>query len=583
MKLSKLSVLMVGFILLFGSTFGGIDQAFAQQQFIRGDADGDCLVGFLDVYFLTCYEYVPGSPPPPCMEAADVNDDALLNSSDIVYLVNYLVFPGAPPPPSPFPNPGPDPNPPGFGCANACVAPVNSPDNLTISPASGSAGQTVAVPIIVTNSQALLAYQIHLEFDPNILQVTDVDISGTATGAADPEEFGFFTWPGGTVEIWCYIDCLRLRSIPAGTNTLVKIIFQVDQSAPCGATLLDLKNMPPQPFWGNLLDYAGGKVYPTLVDGNFTVQPPPHIISITDVGNDQGRQVRLNWARSCYDASGSPTTITEYSLWRRIGEDKAGGLADKTLLSDIGMSREVRSYPPGDWDFIKTVPARGEETYNTICPTLGDSTQAEGMYWSVFFVSAMTANPLVYYDSELDSGYSLDNIPPIGVKNLDIPKKSGQTLVLKWMVPGEYPGEQPATAYDIRYSTNPIGSDTATWWANATQCTGEAYPAPAGAIDSFMVTLDLTQTYYFAMRLLDDRPNYSEISNIVRFQCGDAKGGGGLNAADVVYLINYLFLAGPPPDPMAVGDVNGDGVINASDVVYLINYLYIQGPKPCSP
>jgi hypothetical protein len=35
---------------------------------------------------------------------------------------------------------------------------------------------------------------------------------------------------------------------------------------------LDLKNVTGPPFWGNLLDYAGGKVYPTLVDGNFTVQ-----------------------------------------------------------------------------------------------------------------------------------------------------------------------------------------------------------------------------------------------------------------------------------------------------------------------
>jgi hypothetical protein len=309
----------------------------------------------------------------------------------------------------------------------------------------------------------------------------------------------------------------------------------------------------------------------------------PRIISTTDVGNDQGRQVRLNWARSCYDASGSSVTITEYSIWRRIGEDKAGGLVDKTPLSDIGTSGQVRAYPPGDWDFIKTVPAIGEEEYNTVCPTLGDSTEDEGMYWSVFFVIAHTDDPLIHFDSSPDSGYSLDNIPPIGVKSLEIAGKTGQTLLLTWIVPGEYPGEQPATAYDIRYSTTPIGSDTATWWTNATQCTGEPYPAPAGSIDSFMVTLDLTQTYYFAMKLLDDRPNYSGISNIVRFKCGDVDGDGGLNAADVVYLINYLYIGGPPPVPMAVGDVNCDGAINAADVVYLINYLYIHGPKPCSP
>jgi hypothetical protein len=65
MKLAKFGVLMTVLTLLFGSTIGGADQAFAQQQFIRGDADGDCLVGVLDVYFLICYLLVPGSPPPP--------------------------------------------------------------------------------------------------------------------------------------------------------------------------------------------------------------------------------------------------------------------------------------------------------------------------------------------------------------------------------------------------------------------------------------------------------------------------------------------------------------------------------------
>jgi hypothetical protein len=209
------------------------------------------------------------------MDAADVNDDGSININDIIYLISYLLFepPGDPPPP-PFPDPGFDPTPDGLGCANACVAPVNSAvDFLEVSSASGSACEVTAVPIIVTNSQALLAYQIHLEFDPNILQVTDVDTSGTATGAAHPWRFGFGTPTlGGTVEIWCYIDSLRLRSIPVGRDTLVKIMFQVNQSASCATTLLDLKTVTGPPFWGNLLDYAGGNVYPTLVDGNFTVR-----------------------------------------------------------------------------------------------------------------------------------------------------------------------------------------------------------------------------------------------------------------------------------------------------------------------
>jgi immune inhibitor A len=68
---------------------------------------------------------------------------------------------------------------------------------------------------------------------------------------------------------------------------------------------------------------------------------------------------------------------------------------------------------------------------------------------------------------------------------------------------------------------------------------------------------------------------------VTHYTRGDANGDGVINASDVVYLINYLFISGPAPNPIQAGDVNCDGTINASDVVYLINYLFISGPPPC--
>jgi hypothetical protein len=68
-----------------------------------------------------------------------------------------------------------------------------------------------------------------------------------------------------------------------------------------------------------------------------------------------------------------------------------------------------------------------------------------------------------------------------------------------------------------------------------------------------------------------------------QFLCGDVTYDHSVNVNDVVYLINYLFVAGSPePVPMrCVGDVNGDGVVNVNDVVYLINYLFVAGsPAP---
>jgi hypothetical protein len=69
------------------------------------------------------------------------------------------------------------------------------------------------------------------------------------------------------------------------------------------------------------------------------------------------------------------------------------------------------------------------------------------------------------------------------------------------------------------------------------------------------------------------------------FVSGDANNDEMVNSADVVYLINYLYIDGPPPVALPSGDVNCDGKIDASDVVYLINYLFIHGPAPkmCDP
>jgi hypothetical protein len=63
--------------------------------------------------------------------------------------------------------------------------------------------------------------------------------------------------------------------------------------------------------------------------------------------------------------------------------------------------------------------------------------------------------------------------------------------------------------------------------------------------------------------------------------CGDVTGNSIVDAGDMIFLLNYLFLGGPPPDPLETGDVNNDcGVVDGSDLTYLLNYLYCNGPSP---
>jgi hypothetical protein len=70
--------------------------------------------------------------------------------------------------------------------------------------------------------------------------------------------------------------------------------------------------------------------------------------------------------------------------------------------------------------------------------------------------------------------------------------------------------------------------------------------------------------------------------------CGDVNNDGIVNVGDIVYLVTYLYRAGPAPIPQScVGDVNNDDIVNVGDIVYLVTYLYRAGPAPdpncCNP
>ncbi len=72
----------------------------------------------------------------------------------------------------------------------------------------------------------------------------------------------------------------------------------------------------------------------------------------------------------------------------------------------------------------------------------------------------------------------------------------------------------------------------------------------------------------------------NQFLTITETLCGDANGDQVVDIADVMFLINYLFIGGSAPDPLWVGDASGDGGVDVADVMYLINYLFIGGLPP---
>ena len=200
----------------------------------------------------------------------------------------------------------------------------------------------------------------------------------------------------------------------------------------CGApTDLTISvNSPAAP--ANNLCAALVGAFPT--NCGIAIIPEPTILSILDVGNDQGRQVRIIWERSVYDAPDDGVDITGYAVYRRQDAFLTATPVGLEAAAGSNVDPPSRSSVPAGWDYINTVPARGDALYQYVSPTLCDSTKLGGTCWSVFFVSALTPDVFTFFDSALDSGYSIDNIKPVSPNGFAVAYNGG-SADLSWDPP----------------------------------------------------------------------------------------------------------------------------------------------------
>lgn len=88
----------------------------------------------------------------------------------------------------------------------------------------------------------------------------------------------------------------------------------------------------------------------------------------------------------------------------------------------------------------------------------------------------------------------------------------------------------------------------------------------------------LTIMLFLCIGFFPTVPAYGQAADLI---CGDANGDDRVNINDVLFIINFIFRGGPPPEHFEVADVNCDAVIDVSDAVYLINSIFRDGPLPC--
>jgi hypothetical protein len=177
----------------------------------------------------------------------------------------------------------------------------------------------------------------------------------------------------------------------------------------------------------------------------------PIIQSVRDVGNDQGRRVRIRWQRSIYDSQSSSTEITGYGVWRRVG-------AFKTSARPASPQPPRILTPPGSWDYVLTVPARSDVNYSVVAPTLCDSTSA-GRCFSVFFISALGTSAHVFFDSAPDSGCSVDNLSPMAPENLVASVQNTSHVFLTWHAVPDADFDYYAVYRGLTFGSLPSPSD----------------------------------------------------------------------------------------------------------------------------
>ena len=137
----------------------------------------------------------------------------------------------------------------------------------------------------------------------------------------------------------------------------------------------------------------------------------PIIRSIRDVAADNGRKVEIQFERSGHDHADDVTPVTSYEVYRR----------DDPLPSATPGKRME------GWTLVAYVPTSGDPQLVTQATTLADSTISEGPYETTFLVRAATAAPAIYFDSDVGSGHSLDNLAPVAPFSL-----SYSAAVLDW-------------------------------------------------------------------------------------------------------------------------------------------------------
>jgi hypothetical protein len=327
----------------------------------------------------------------------------------------------------------------------------------------------------------------HDQFGPQILSsgapelvIAYRDTRGGETIAAQKIDAG-----GGTRWTSDGVDVLEGELYMGGYD------FASDGAGGIIATVVDDREMSERDIYALAIN-AHGRVYVA----------EPTIEGVADVPGDQGGWVRIAIGASDRDTVGATQEpVARYDVWQEIdpaaapsklaaappSHDSPGGV----VFHDWNGRRYITAspgavVPEGTWELVGSFAAAQDTQYVFRASTVADSS-ASGTPFATYFVSAHTTNPAVWFASEADSGYSVDNIPPHVPTGLAVAYNTGSGNRLTWdacpdddfkyfrIYRGETPGFVPSP------STYVLGTTDTEWWDTVAE--GWRYHYRVSAVD----------------------------------------------------------------------------------------------------
>lgn len=413
-------------------------------------------------------------------------------------------------------------------------------DVLSIDNAAANAGDSdVSCFVRATHDSGIEGYAVGIQYDPTELDLSGADFQDTAVSSllsgSDPDFAGISidTTTGVLLAgvIFSYGDLTNppatLPASPDDQNALLRMNFSVSASSLPSVIPIQFVNGLGDPPIDNVLSSGGFSVIPSLVDGSFTINNL-HTFYFGNIAATPG---------------GTVTATLRYDHEDEIQGFQAAISYDNTIL-DL------------------QVPASGADWYSglTLDALLPGGPGAPGGI--ELFYPAL--------DPAIEPGIGLatfaaifDFLPPFGGQVL--PGGDGQSLIrLTFQTPADP---------DLLGTTTEIVLDNS---YQLPSCPPTDPNCTSGPAFNYVIFDGLSIAPILENGIVEflDQPG---------FRRGNANGDTGIDLADALYVMNWLFVSGDIPSCMDSADVNDDGGLDISDAIYLLNYLFVSGPIPGAP